>query len=785
MRKIGIAVAVFCFLLSAAAATQATIFGTVQGVVHDPQHLPMPGASVTLKAQDSDWMQAQESKDNGEFAFTAVPVGNYTVTAALKGFRSVEQQVVVRSDTSPVLHFELAIASVNETAVVVAGEPVVTSTDTVTTTTLVSRADVQSTPGADRTNSMAIITSYVPGAYMVHDMLHIRGGHQFSWLIDGVPVPNTNIADNVGPQIDPKDLDTVEVQRGGYDAAYGDRTYGVFNAVPRTGFERQQECEAVLSFGTYYQTNDQINCGGHTQGFAYYGSVNGNRTNLGLETPVAQVIHDAGNGYGGFGSLIFNLNPNNQLRFIVSARQDFFQIPNAGGVEDQPLPYSPEVVAVTPVAASVFFQNDTQREADRYVNFSWVHTFMHNGLLTVSPFYHFNASNYDSSPVDVPNAVTVHRGSTYAGGQTTVTATIARNTLEAGFYGFWQHDDELFGVLFNDGSGNAPINSPVALNGNMEAVWVGDKFQVTPWLTLNGSVRQTHFSTSTVLEDPTSPRAGFAVRVPRLNWILRGFYGQYYQAPPLVTLSGALLGLVNTPNDTASPQQFIPLHGERDTEVQLGVTVPYKGWVLDADWFHTHSHNFLDHGNINYDVGGVPVPTNIYLPLTTQEALIRGFEVTLRSPLLWRRGQVHAAYSNQTAVFRGAVTGGLNTFGFQDGWAPLDHDQKDTLNAGFDVRLPWQSSFDGNVYYGSGFSNGAAKNPDFATLVPAPPQFLSGHTTVDLSASKSFSERFAVAIHALNVFNSHLLIDDSLTFGGFHFIDPREVYGEFRYHFHY
>jgi hypothetical protein len=400
MRRVTIGIGVFCLLLWATAMMQATIFGTVQGVVHDPQHLPMRGATVTLKAQDSDWMQTQESRDDGGFEFTAVPVGNYTVTAALKGFQSVTQQVSVRSDTSPMLHFELAIAGVNETAVVVAGEPVVTSTDTVTTTTLVSRADVQSTPGADRTNSMAIITDYVPGAYMVHDMLHIRGGHQFSWLIDGVPVPNTDIASNVGPEVDPKDLDYVEVQRGGYDAAYGDRTYGVFNAVPRTGFERQKECEAVLSFGNYYQTNDQINCGGHTQKFAYYGSVSGNRTNLGLETPVAQIMHDAANGYGGFGSLIYNLDANNQLRFVVSVRQDFFQIPDAGGIETQPLPYSPEVVVVTPADPGTFFQRDTQREADRYVNFSWVHTFKHNGLFTVSPFYHLNAANYDSSPLD-------------------------------------------------------------------------------------------------------------------------------------------------------------------------------------------------------------------------------------------------------------------------------------------------------------------------------------------------------------------------------------------------
>jgi hypothetical protein len=74
----------------------------------------------------------------------------------------------------------------------------------------------------------------------------------------------------LGPQIDPKDIDYLEVQRGSYDAEYGDRTYGIFNIVPRTGFESDNEAELVVSFGNWYQTNDQINFGGHTKRFAYY-----------------------------------------------------------------------------------------------------------------------------------------------------------------------------------------------------------------------------------------------------------------------------------------------------------------------------------------------------------------------------------------------------------------------------------------------------------------------------------------------------------------------------------
>jgi hypothetical protein len=56
-------------LLATSLPAFATIFGSVRGVVHDPQHRPIQGAHLTLKAQNSDLTQSQDSKDNGEFLF--------------------------------------------------------------------------------------------------------------------------------------------------------------------------------------------------------------------------------------------------------------------------------------------------------------------------------------------------------------------------------------------------------------------------------------------------------------------------------------------------------------------------------------------------------------------------------------------------------------------------------------------------------------------------------------------------------------------------------------------
>ena len=354
----------------------ATIFGSVRGIVHDPQHRPIQGAHLTLKAQDSDWTQSQDSNDNGEFIFTSVPIGNYTVTVSSKGFQQVNQGVIVQSDTSPVLHFQLGIEGVKEN-VVVGETPGQATTDSATPTTMLSRTDIQETPGADRTNGMEMITDYVPASYVTHDMLHMMGGHQVNWLIDGVPIPNTNIATNLGPQILPRDIDYLEVYSGSYDADYGDRTYGVFNVVPRTGFERDRECDLVLTAGNFYQTDDQISCGAHTERFAWYGSLNGNRSNYGLQTPVPQVVNDAVNGFGGFATFIFNPDAKNQYRLVTSLRRDYYQIPidpNPNSIGNQVYPSSG--------------LHDAESEPDGYATLSWVHTFNPNTLLTVSPFYH-------------------------------------------------------------------------------------------------------------------------------------------------------------------------------------------------------------------------------------------------------------------------------------------------------------------------------------------------------------------------------------------------------------
>src|SRR5437867_10105706 len=539
----------FLAILCGASPGFATIFGTVRGVVFDPQHLPIKGAPVTIRARASEWSRTAQTDAEGRFEFRAVPVGEYVVGVNLSGFTRLEQPVAVTSGAAPILQIQLKLAAVEENVVVSsAAEPLDPASST--TQSIVSREEIARTPGADRSNSLAMITNYVPGAYMVHDQLHIRGGHQVSWLLDGVPVPNTSIASNVGPQFDPKDIDYLEVQRGGYLAEYGDSTYGAFNVVTRYGFERNRQAELVTSYGNFNNINDQISFGDHTERFAYYGSLSGYRTDLGLETPVPRIINDQAAGLSGFGSIIFNKTPTDQLRLTTSVRGDHYQVP------------------IDPASSNIL--HDVENERDDFVNFSWLHTAANGVLITVSPFYHFNRAHYSGSTKDAIRSE-YDRGSNFIGGLTTLGVRRGRHNFHAGFQVFGERDNQLYSVVDNSGAGGNVAPQRTIPWANVEAVFLEDQFNATSWLTLNGGLRLTHYG-GPVNENAADPRIGAAIQIPRLNWVLRAFYGRYYQAPPLVTVTSPALN---------SDQSFLPLHGERDEQRELGLTIPFKSWTFD------------------------------------------------------------------------------------------------------------------------------------------------------------------------------------------------------------
>ena len=91
-------------------ASSAEDIAAVRGIVHDPQHRPLAGASVTLRS--ASFSKTATSNAGGEFQIDAVPEGSYAIEVSAPGFRSAEQQISVSSSRNPVLHFQLELAAV-------------------------------------------------------------------------------------------------------------------------------------------------------------------------------------------------------------------------------------------------------------------------------------------------------------------------------------------------------------------------------------------------------------------------------------------------------------------------------------------------------------------------------------------------------------------------------------------------------------------------------------------------------------------------------------------------
>jgi outer membrane receptor protein involved in Fe transport len=732
MKSVSLAgVVFFSFVMLLAAAN-----GNLKGIVHDPQHRPVPGAQVLIRGRDSGVTKSLQANSNGEFEVDDLPEGIYQITVSAAGMQSLEQQATVAAGKVPVVHFQLELAEVHQ-AIEVSGAASKLSAQTSTVQTVVSPQEITQTAGADQTNSLAMITDFTPGAYMVHDMLHMRGGHQVNWFFDGIPVVNTNIAANVAPLINPKNVAELEVERGGFSSQYGDRTYGFFNVVTPSGFESYNQGEVIASAGNFYSTDDQINIGSHTQRFAYYASIDGSRSELGLAPPVSQVIHDQYSGVGGFLSLLYNPNAKDQLRWIGSFREDHYQIPNTQDGQ----------------AAGI---RDLDLEQDYLAGFHWTHSFADGITFTLAPYYHFNSAHYVGGPNDNPFVLNDNARSNYIGGRSVVQVQKNKHNALAGIEVWGQHDNTFFGLTANPG-GNV-LNQVERHWASSTALFLQDQYKLTSWLTLDLGIRLTHYA-GLLNENAFDPRLGAAIRIPRLNWTLHGYYAYYYQPPPLDSLAGPTL-------DFAVSQGFgfIPLPGERDIQHDIGLNIPVRGWSLDVDNFHTSARNFLDH-----DVIG---DSGIFIPLTDLGAIISGTEITLRSPRLFHMAQWRVAYSNQIGQGIGTITGGLLEFA-PTGNFLLDHDQRNTATSVLSLTLPGQMWATPAYQFGSGFLNGDG------------PAHLPPHSTFDLSIGKHFGENWTVSANAVNIANARYLLDTSNTFGGTHYINPRQIYGEIRYRFHF
>lgn len=111
---LSLAIACLCLLCSALLFAQGT-GGRIIGRIADPSGAVLASVKVTLTNEATGVSHQTESNGNGDYAFPEVPVGTYTLTFDLTGFKtSVGKGIVVELNQVVTFNSTLQIGETKE-----------------------------------------------------------------------------------------------------------------------------------------------------------------------------------------------------------------------------------------------------------------------------------------------------------------------------------------------------------------------------------------------------------------------------------------------------------------------------------------------------------------------------------------------------------------------------------------------------------------------------------------------------------------------------------------------
>ena len=240
-----VGIAMFAMLASGRGVGQTQNTGTVAGNVTDAQGAVVPGAVVTLKNSAEGNTLTAKSNGKGEYLFSDVTVGVYTLKVTAPTFESfIVDQVQVDANTNVREDAHMVAGSVDASVSVEASGTVV-DTRSATLGTMIDTHLVESLPidgenivslaallpGVTNVNAPTTFTSDTGGpTYSVSG----SRGNQNLFLFDGI-IWN-NVFYNTGLNYPPRlGLQEVSVLLNNYKAEYGRNSGSIFNVLSKSG----------------------------------------------------------------------------------------------------------------------------------------------------------------------------------------------------------------------------------------------------------------------------------------------------------------------------------------------------------------------------------------------------------------------------------------------------------------------------------------------------------------------------------------------------------------------
>ena len=243
--KSGVVAFLFLFLLSTGAVLGQSVDNQqITGVVTDPTGAAVPNAVVMVTNEATGVSRTVKSNDEGNYTVLSVPIGVYTITTTVPGFKkSILKGVHVDVGAKPAVPITLAIGEVGESVEVQSGAVLIQTTTAEIGGLITSTEATQiQLNGRNYVQLMTLqpgVSQTVASGFALFGTFGVAGNGQSvngvrtdsaNYFIDGVDNKDNGGGGNNFVNISPDSLQQFRNVASSYDASYGG-TSGVTVAV--------------------------------------------------------------------------------------------------------------------------------------------------------------------------------------------------------------------------------------------------------------------------------------------------------------------------------------------------------------------------------------------------------------------------------------------------------------------------------------------------------------------------------------------------------------------------
>lgn len=268
MRKLSYLVAILIAMLaiSTLLTAQSVVTGELAGTVTDPTGATIANSRITLKNEATGETQTATTNDTGEFRFSLLRPGPYTLTAAAQGFQDTSQKATVSLGQVVSVKFQLGIQSQAQ-VVNVTEQPNLAQTENANLATTYNTLQLENLPAPG--NDMTAFAFTTPGVTIS------TGAGYGNFSAFGLPgVSNLftiNGTDNMDPYLNlnnsgasnltlgANEIQEAAVVLNGYTGQYGRQAGAQVNYITKTGTNAFHGNAAWYWNGAKLNANDWFN----------------------------------------------------------------------------------------------------------------------------------------------------------------------------------------------------------------------------------------------------------------------------------------------------------------------------------------------------------------------------------------------------------------------------------------------------------------------------------------------------------------------------------------------